>query len=196
MTKILYFLLTFLESGLAIFGIRAPFEQPSYQVIGHLGDGVEIRTYGPSVVVETATGGDAFSRLFHYIAGANRRDETIAMTAPVVSHGGALGRPAAGPDPVSTPVMRFFLPRKIADNPPKPTDPAVHIVDLPSRTVAALRFSGPLDAASIADHAKQLRATLAAAHRATVGAAYVLGYDPPFTIPFLRRNEVAIDLAT
>ena len=196
MAKALYFLVTFLESGLSVFGIRAPFEQPAYRVLSTLPSDVEIRAYGPLVAIETRADGDGFGRLFAYIAGANARDQMISMTAPVEDRGGPFGRSAAAKDAASdAPVLRFFLPRSVAANPPVPNDPRVKVVRLPARTLAALRFSGWLDRASIEQHAARLKAVLAAAQRETVGPAYVLGYDPPFTIPFLRRKEVAINVA-
>ena len=197
MAKALYFLVTFLESGLSVFGIRAPFEQPPYRVVATLSSGVEVRAYGPLVAAETRADGNGFGRLFAYIAGANERDQTMSMTAPVEDRGGPFGRSAAvNGAPADEPVLRFILPRAASAAPPKPKDPGVRIIELPARTVATLRFSGWLDRASIQQHAARLRSVLAAARRDTVGPVYVLGYDPPFTIPFLRRNEVAIDLST
>ncbi len=192
MAKMLYFLVTFLESILSVFGIRSTFETAPYRVVATLSPTVEVRTYGPSVVVETDGGGDGFSRLFRYIAGANRRNETIAMTTPVEERGAAFGRVPPSGD-AST--MRFVLPAKVSGDPPQPDDPGLRISRLPERTLAAIRFSGRLDGRSVEAQAAKLRGVLAAAGRTTVGAPYVLGYDPPFTLPFLRRNEVAIDLA-
>lgn len=194
MSKVLYFVLTFLESFLSVFGIRAPFQQPAYTVETTIGRDIEIRRYGPLVAVQTAAQGDDFKRLFDYIAGANARNETIAMTTPVEQRGGKLAPPvpAGGSAPA---IMRFFLPEKVAANPPKPTDEAVHIVDVPARTVAVIRFSGSLDRVQSARYAKILVKELAEKDRKVEGEPYLLGYDPPFTIPFLRRNEVAIDLA-
>ncbi len=191
MAKVLYFLLTFLESGLAAFGIRAFSEQPPYTVVATLGPGVEIRRYGPAVVAET--GGDsneAFGRLFRYITGANRGDRLIKMTTPVGQSGG--GRLGGGSvEPIT---MRFVLPRAVAADPPPATDPTVRIVTLPARTVAAIRFSGSFGPAAVAAHLATLQAMLAAAGKRTKGTPSFLGYDPPFTIPFLRRNEVAIEV--
>ena len=192
MTKVLYFLLTFLESGLAIFGIRGFSEQPPYTVVATLGQGVEIRRYGPTVVAETdGDSNEAFGRLFRYITGANRADRLIKMTTPVSQSGGRLGDRSAMMDGIT---MRFVLPRAVAADPPVPSDATVRVVTLPARTVAAIRFSGSFGQANIARHLATLKDVLARAGREMEGAPSFLGYDPPFTIPFLRRNEVAVDV--
>ena len=85
MSKVLYFLLTFVESVAAVFGIRSPLEQPPYRVVASYAHDVEVRAYGPLAVVETSmegSEGDAFRRLFSYITGANAAGATIKMTAP------------------------------------------------------------------------------------------------------------------
>lgn len=196
--KVFYFLVTFLESGLAVFGVRSPFETQPYRVVAQLSDGVEIRAYGPLVAAETQAGADdrqAFSRLFDYISGANVPDRTIAMTTPVEMRGMMRGAGVPKVDePREEPRMRFFLPKDMAADPPVPKDSRVHIVTLPARTVAVLRFSGSLDRKSVAAHEATLRAVLEKTKRRAQSDAYVMGYDPPFTIPFLRRNEVAIDV--
>ena len=192
MAKALYFLITFLESFLSVFGVRSVFEQPPYKIVATLGSGIEIRAYGPLVAVETRADDGGFGRLFRYITGANGRGQLIAMTAPVEERGGPPGRLAAV-DTTGEPVMRFFLPSVIAANPPTPQDPRIRVTKLPARMIATIRFSGRID--RISEHAAKLKAVLAEADRKSIGPAYVLGYDPPFTIPFLRRNEVAIDLA-
>ena len=191
MAKVFYFLVTFLESGLAVFGIRSTFESPPYRIVAELGQGVEIRAYGARVAAETQAGandGDAFSRLFRYITGANMPARMIAMTTPVEMRG-MMGTavPQGG-------TMRFFLPEGMAADPPAPTDPLVTIVRLPARTAAVLRFSGRLDRANVARHEAILTAAVETAGRKTQGGIYVMGYDPPFTLPFLRRNEVAVDV--
>ena len=196
MAKVLYFLLTLLESGLAVFGIRGPLEQPPYRVLATYSHRVEIRAYGALIVVETGTDGsdgDAFRRLFAYITGANRTGATIKMTAPVAQTGGARfgGKPAPGEHMA----MQFVLPEAIAADPPAPTDPAVRVAAMPARTLAVIRFSGSFSRGNLDAHLATLRAVLAEAGRKTEGAPVFLGYDPPFTIPFLRRNEVALQVS-
>ena len=193
MTKVLYFLLTFLESFLSIFGIRAGFEEPPYKVVSTIGHDIEVRQYGPRVAVETAAQGDDFKRLFDYIAGANTRKETISMTTPVEQRGGRLAPLASGQ--AAPAVMRFFLPKKVAADPPKPDDGSVRIVDVPAQTLAVIRFSGTLDRVQSARYARILVDELAKHDRKAEGEPFLLGYDPPFTIPFLRRNEIAVAVA-
>ncbi|GJD48696.1 hypothetical protein OPKNFCMD_1419 [Methylobacterium crusticola] len=200
MEKALYYLVTLAEAGLSLLGIRATYEQPAYAV-REIREGVEIRAYAPRTAVETATEGPgdsaAFRRLFAYITGANRDARLIAMTVPV-SQGA--GQRVAGAGPVEEAGealrMRFFLPRKVvAAGAPVPTDPRVRLVDLPAETVAALRFSGVPTPEARRAHEARLLAALARSGRRPAGAPALLGYDPPSTPGFLRRNEVVVVLA-
>jgi hypothetical protein len=198
MSEFFYYLGAAADSFLGVFGVRAPYEQPAYQVVGHLPDGVEIRSYGARVAAETpitrGNDGAAFGRLFRYITGANQGDAHIAMTVPVEM----TSRPIAMTVPVEMTgdgVMRFFLPHKVVtDGPPKPADTLVHIVTLPPAEFAVLRFSGTISDASREAHEKQLLAAVTGAGKHAVGAPSLLSYDPPFALPFLRRNEIAVRL--
>jgi hypothetical protein len=204
MSDFFYYLSAAGESALSVFGIRAPYEQPRYEVIGHLADGVEIRAYAARMAVQTpvrrGNDGEAFGRLFRYITGANGADAKIAMTVPVEQTARpipmtipveTLANP--GGKPGSDDVMRFFLPRAVAERgPPKPADPLVSLVTLPPQQFAVLRFSGTVDDASRALHEQRLIAAVTGAGRHAAGSPSLLSYDPPFALPFLRRNEVAV----
>ncbi len=182
-------------------GIRAGVEEPLHSV-ETLADGVEIRRYGPRIAAETTVVADeeaartvAFRRLAGYIFGANHRSDRIAMTAPV-------GQKIAMTAPVSQQaggdqgwVVRFYMPTGwTLQSLPTPDDQRVALVDLPPETVAVLRFSGDRGARSIADHTRRLRATLRAYGFLTIGEPTAWFYDPPWTLPFLRRNEVAVSI--
>lgn len=191
MAKVLYFVTTLFESFLSVFGIRTPFETAPYQVVSRLAPDIEIRRYPPRMVVETTMGqgdGDAFSRLFRYITGENRDGAIIAMTTPVEM------RPRDQADGQSG-RMRFLLPSAYLAHPPSPADPRVTVARLPAQTVAVMRFSGFLNSDSIAAHEAMLQRALQRGGQTPASAPYVMGYDPPFTLPFFRRNEVAVDLA-
>ena len=194
-----------LLTGCSVFGVRSGTEQVSYTVIAHLDDNTEVRRYPPQLVAETSvTAPDessarnkAFRVLFDYISGANRAQRKVAMTAPVET---------AAPETIATTVpvettaqaggpyaMRFFLPAEYTmETAPEPTNPEVRIVEVPERTLAVLRFSGSRGADNVARHISELGDVLEGASWRAVGEPMTLFYDPPWTIPFLRRNEVAV----
>jgi hypothetical protein len=160
---------------------------------------IEIRHYEARMAVETAmtpgNEGEAFGRLFRYITGSNTPGKTIAMTAPVVEQPTmvAMTVPVVSSHDLRT--MRFFLPQSVvAAGVPAPTDPMVHIVPVPAVTLGVIRFTGIASPQSRQKETALLRESLAQAGKSENGPPLYLSYDPPFTIPFLRRNEVAIPL--
>ena len=145
-----------------------------------------------------AARGEAFKLLFAYIAGANRvgpdGKDRVAMTVPVEMRNKAQARREA-PYPASATngAMLFSLPAKYKwDNAPKPTDPRVRLVAVPAQIIAILRFSG-----SGGDSEKrqgELVAMLAGSKWRPIGQPFTLFYDAPFTLPFLRRTEAAVEV--
>lgn len=198
MDKFLYYLVTFLESALSVVGIRATYEEPRYAVVERLDRGVEIRAYDGRVAVETdARGqqdGEAFGRLFRYITGANAGGARIAMTAPVET-GGRLIAMTVPVEQGAGGTMRFYLPRSVAETgAPEPTEPGVRLARIPPERLAVLRFSGSATAEAREAQARILAEVLDKAGRKPAERPFFMGYDPPFSIPFLRRNEVAVRL--
>lgn len=107
----------------------------------------------------------------------------IAMTVPVEQDAGG--------------TMRFFLPRTVAEaGAPEPTEASVRLVPIPTERIAVLTFSGRITEQARNEQARILMSVLAAADRKTTGSPFFMGYDPPFALPFLRRNEVAIRIAS
>lgn len=178
---------------------RAATETVPYTVVARLDD-VELRRYPESTAVETAADSQpaAFRRLFRYIAGANTGDAGIEMTAPVeVSAGGATVAMTApveiGGDDENR--MRFYLPEKYsAQTAPQPTDDAVELVEIPERTLAVRRFSWRPTETRIERERAALIDRLDDANVPLAGEPFYMGYDPPWTLPFLRRNEVAVEV--
>ena len=182
------------ESALLVFGVRAGTEEPPHTV-QKLGDGVEIRRYETRIAAETTVTDDeesarsaGFRRLAGYIFGGNHgtakpAGTNIAMTAPVAQSAGSGGDW----------VIRFYMPSKwtMAEL-PVPNDDRVRLVSVPRETVAVLRFSGNRDGKAVADRTERLQNTLRAYGFDAIGDPTAWFYDPPWTLPFLRRNEVAI----
>ncbi len=198
MSRLLYFLTTFSEAALSVFGIRGAYEQPSYRVVETLSPGIEIRDYDARVAAETSMRdgeGAAFGRLFRYITGANVAGRTVAMTAPVEEHAQRIAMTVPVERSAGQGTMRFFLPAAtVAAGVPAPTDASVGIVHLPAVTLGVIRYSGTASAPARASETDRLRIALTQAKRAPQGDPIYFSYDPPFTLPFLRRNEVALRL--
>jgi hypothetical protein len=194
------------ESVLSIVGIRIGTEEPHY-VGMPVSDGVEVRRYGPRIAAETTVTGDedrarsiGFRRLARYIFGGNHRDQEIAMTAPVSQQSGSRGDEIAMTAPVAQArrsgdawTIRFFMPSKwTMDTLPEPDGDDVTLVEVPGETVAVLRFTGDRGPSAVAAKTEELVATLRDKHIEVVGEPVAWFYDPPWTLPFRRRNEIAI----
>jgi len=177
--------LLWLCSGVAM---AADIEEPAWQLRDSF-DGVELRDYAPSIQAKTvlAHGGETstgFRRLAGFIFGGNDRSQKIAMTAPVEE---TLQEQA--------PVMAFTMPsRYTLDELPRPADARITLEEVPARTVAVLRFSGWATDASVARKKRQLLATLAQRDIVPVGVPSLNQYNPPWTPPFLRRNEIMVEV--
>jgi hypothetical protein len=197
------------ESVLGIVGIRAGTEEPPHSS-ERLGEGIELRRYQSRIAAETTVRAaeeqarsEGFRRLAGYIFGGNQGSSRIAMTAPV-SQAATAGSKIAMTAPVSRSgddesgwVIRFFMPSKwTMATLPEPTDPRVRLVEVPAETVAVLRFTGDRSKAAVAARAAELRDALRHKGIEIAGESVAWFYDPPWTVPFRRRNEVAVPIAS
>ena len=173
--------------------------EPGYTVISSEGD-IQIRDYKELVVVRTPMDGKAFSRLFDYISGSNTGSRKIAMTAPVLQS--EEGDKIAMTAPVlETSVdgkareMFFILPDEMSfESAPLPSDPAVTLDTIPARRVASITFNGRLTDNNIAEHRQQLDRWIAEKELVVLGPTESAGYNPPWTLPTYRRNEVLVPI--
>lgn len=191
-------------AGCSVVGIRTV-EEPAFSVVDRVG-AVEIRAYGPRVAAEAVVAGaeeaarnDGFRKVAGYIFGANTQRAKIAMTAPVAQAGEriAMTAPVAqGPAEGGRWRIRFFMPAgSTLENLPVPDDPAVRLVSVDGATMAVLRFSGARDGEAMAQAGRRLLAALEGSDWRASGEVVSWFYDPPWTLPFARRNEVAVAVA-
>lgn len=180
---------------------------PVYTVVAAKQD-YEIRRYEPFIVAETLREGDpaaalseGFNELFRYITGSNAGSSKIKMTAPVLRTPEQKGTKI----PMTAPVLRqgsgtgtvvaFVMPPgSTMESLPRPTSPAVTLREVPPRTVAVVTFSGYATERAIEEKTESL---LQALKRDGVSPRSVPGvalYNPPWTPPFMRRNEVMVEI--
>jgi len=202
-----------LLGGGSIFGIRSGYEEAAYELL--LDDGkFEVRQYEDALVARTVTRGDmgeagsaAFRRLGGYIFGKNVTRDSVAMTTPVLqeelkSSGASESESIAMTTPVfqeesaeGTWVQTFVLPREYTmETLPVPTDPTVELARARGLKVAVVRYSGLRSTRKIEEQTERLRAWMSERGLVATDAPRSAAYDPPWTIPFLRRNEVQIPI--
>ena len=185
-------------------------EQPQYTVV-QKSDLYEIRKYEPYIVAEVVVpgpeseaGGQAFSLLGGYIFGKNKGERKLGMTAPVTQ------TPVEPPAPVklemTAPVtqaavpggflVQFVMPKGYTlATLPEPLDAKVKLREVPGNRVAVIRFSGSWSQSLYEEKLQTLRGALSAAGMATVGEPVSSRYNSPFSLPFLRRNEIWLNLS-
>lgn len=185
-------------------------EMPRYEVLHSCPD-YEIRRYSPSVVAEVTydpkllkgnrDGG--FMILANYVGALgqpqNSKPEKIAMTAPVITKTSPEPEKIAMTAPVittgdGTVTMQFVLPSKYqkAEDAPKPVDERVVIKEEGERKYGVVRFSGVATDKVVEEKVRKLKESLERDGYKGVGDFLLARYNPPWTLPPLRTNEVMI----
>lgn len=176
-------------------------------------DGVEIRRYPETVFVETVAPDQrtGFRRLLSYIKGANTGDESvdtapvesengesIEMTAPVETQTGEsieMTAPVQSDADGAGMRMAFYLPAEYdAETAPEPTDSAVALRSESPRTMAVKRFSWFTPEWRVRRQERKLLSVLESEGIEPLDDPSLLRYNDPRTPPFMRRNEVAVEI--
>ena len=206
---------------LLITGPAMAIEEPTFEVVRKEG-AMEIRKYAPFIVAQTWVQGDmdeASSRGFRliadYIFGNNvavgeRTAAKIAMTAPVTMAPEAASQKIAMTAPVtmapqaaaSAPGaaqrwrVHFVMPRQYTlATLPKPNNPEVQLEEVPTKWFAVLRYSGLNTNARVQQRNEEALAWVQAQKLTPLGAPQLARYDPPWTLPPFRRNEILVEIA-
>ena len=163
-------------------------EEPVYQVEKTWeAEQIEIRAYAPRVMAVTGMDEDTdggFRVLAGYIFGGNAEEEKIAMTAPVQQS-------MAGEKE-----MAFMMPAEYAlEDLPAPEDQRVSFREAPAYTAAVIQFSGWASAEKADEKWQQLRGFLISEGIDITGEPTLNQYNPPWTLPFMRRNEIIVPVA-
>uniref|UniRef100_A0A162ADK5 SOUL heme-binding protein n=2 Tax=Daucus carota subsp. sativus TaxID=79200 RepID=A0A162ADK5_DAUCS len=148
----------------------------------------------------------SFNVLAGYLFGKNTREESMEMTTPVYTRRTqSEGEKMEMTTPVVTKKledddkwqMSFVMPSKYGSSLPLPKDPSVAIKEVPSKIVAVAAFSGFVTDEEVQKREAALRKALkndTQFHVKIGSPVEVAQYNPPFTLPFARRNEIALEV--
>lgn len=179
-------------------------------------DNYEIREVEPYFVAEATMPGksgfdfsgasQSFNVLAEYLFGKNTLKEKMEMTTPVyTSKNQSDGVKMDMTTPVYTAkmedqdkwTMSFILPSKYGANLPLPKDSSVRIKEIPRKIVAVVSFSGFVNDEEVKQRELKLREALKSDGQFKIKkgtSVEVAQYNPPFTLPFQRRNEIALEV--
>ncbi|MDI1275263.1 heme-binding protein [Polaromonas sp.] len=124
--------------------------------------------------------------------------QKIAMTAPVALEPlPESGQVSQGPQAMRGAKrwrVHFVMPSAYTLNTlPKPSNPAVQLREVPAKTWAVLSYSGFNTEAGIQQRTDELVAWLATQKIRTTGSPQLARYNPPWTLPMFRRNEIMLE---
>ncbi len=201
-----------------LLSLKAPIvmaiEEPSYQVLKQ-SEHFELRQYESQLIAEVTVQGSlseasnkGFRLVADYIFGNNQvsraasnESEKIAMTAPVVieaqSSKIAMTVPVVVEKKAASEqqqwILYFVMPKSYRmDSLPKPNNPQVQIKEIKNKKVAVIRFSGWVDEDKLADRPAELQTWIKQEQLIAIGDPQLARYNPPWTLPWWRRNEVFI----
>jgi DNA gyrase inhibitor GyrI len=184
--------------------IMSNVEQAKYDVIETHG-AIELRDYDPMIVAEVSMQGDrekaigdGFRLIADYIFGNNLSSQKVSMTAPVIQQPSekiAMTAPVTQQGGEELWSVRFVMPSDYTmQTLPKPNNPDVILKAIVGKRFAVIRFSGLARAHRLAAHTKELEAFILENNLQTVSEPTYAFFNPPWTLPFLRRNEVMIEI--
>ena len=190
-------------------GIAVATEEPKFSLL-EKDQSFELRLYEPKIIAEVEVDGDmsaasrkGFRQIADFIFGNNTaqsgKSEKISMTAPVAI------KPASEKIAMTAPVgvqqsekgwkVSFVMPSQYTlETLPKPNNPQILIKQLPAKQFALIRFSGLVDEEKMQAKSAELNQWITMKKLNPVGIPELARYNPPWTLPFLRRNELMIEV--
>jgi len=194
--------------ALTFTGAAMATEEPKYSVL-EKEPPFEVRSYAPMIVAEVQVEGDldeasgqGFRLIAAYIFGQNKVSEKIAMTTPVTIEEKS---PQSAKIAMTVPVViepkagkwtvSFVMPSEYTmESIPKPINSQVQLRQIPAVKKAVISFTGFYNEQKVAEKTLELEQWMKTRNLQPSGAPNFARYNPPWTLPFLRRNEVMINL--
>lgn len=198
-------LIVVLVFGAAMIGpIMSNVEVPAYKILKKE-QNIEIRQYPPLIIAEVKTAGsrqasisDGFRILADFIFGNNEGEKQLSMNGPITQQEGikiAMTAPVQQEKTDAEWAISFIMPSKFSiDTIPNPINDRIKIIQIPSKRYAVITFSGRSTEANLTKHTNKLEIYMNGSSYSKVGNAKYAFYNPPWTLPFLRRNEVQFEI--
>ena len=171
-------------------------EEPKYDVLLTEGS-FEVRKYAPQLIAETVVNGDmdeasnkGFRLIADFIFGNNQApnvatSEKIAMTAPVTVE----------PQTAAQWRVNFVMPsRYTLETIPKPKNNAVSLKEIPPKTFVVLKYSGFNSESKVQTKTQEAKEWALQKNFKIIGIPQLSRYDPPWTLPMFRRNEIMVEV--
>ena len=184
-------------------------EEPKFEVLEQE-DAFQVRLYEPMIIAEVHIEGsldEASSKGFRliaaYIFGENNsrqgEAEKIEMTAPVTMSRSAekiaMTAPVTMQQEEKSYRMHFVMPSSYTlDTLPTPNNPKVSLREIPAQKFAVLQFSWLASEDTVANKTARLQEWMKSKGLQATATAQLARYNPPWTLPFLRRNEILIPI--
>lgn len=164
-------------------------EIQEYKVVSKDGN-FEVRYYPTSIIASVSKPGDidairsaGFRDLAGYIFGGNEKNQSIAMTSPVIME-----------EQESGTKMSFVMPKEYKrEDLPLPNNSSVSFSETTPVHMAVLRFGGYADKNKIAKKEQILQEWLQKEGLKISSKFSFMAYNPPYQL-INRRNEVAVEL--
>jgi hypothetical protein len=181
-------------------------EEAEFTLI-HKENNFEIREYSPRIIAQVSVSGNfndsssaGFKSLADYIFGnnvINDKSQKIAMTAPVVAEPKSekitMTAPVLAEGKNSEWLISFVMPKEYSmESLPKPNNSAVVLIERPREKYAVVVFSGLVRESSYNEKATLLNEFVKIQGLSSVGSLLIARYNPPWTLPFFRRNELMV----
>lgn len=202
---VLGFVLALAIISISLGPIMSQVEQAGYSVVEKIG-AIEIRDYNPRIVAETEVAGprkeaiqQGFRVIADYIFGNNVSSAKIAMTAPVMQQSGeniSMTAPVTQTGEGAGPwKINFVMPSSYTlKNLPRPANSAVVLKQIPSKRYAVIRFSGMPTQEELSSQRSQLEYLISQKNLRSLSPPIYAFFNPPWTLPILRRNEIMIEV--
>ena len=213
--------LQFCFLGVLMMGANAmAIEEPKFETVQREAK-FEVRQYAPLIVAETwvegdmdAASGKGFRLIADYIFGNNKAPQSaesakVAMTAPVTLEPQSTSTKVAMTAPVAVQPesgtqnmvgaqrwrVHFVMPSQFTmATLPTPNNSAVALREVPAKRVAVATYSGFNTESRIQEETQALLAWMQARNWVAAGPAQLARYNPPWTLPMLRRNEIHVEI--